>query len=329
MAEGALRLALFVDPTMASSMTMLASSLKIAAAREDVEVAAIVDTARRHPSPLRLPRALVGSGIRSVFNLNTAAEPEDKPLLATCASLARRWRVPLLAPREAGVNDPSFVEALRRFEPGATIALMVAQIFRSPLLAACAVPVNYHNGLLPQYQGVAATGWSIYERAPESGFSFHLMTEEVDRGPILLQGAVPIGAQAAAAPVERAKTRLAASELSRLFDLLVTAPAGDSAQPSAPGSSFSRADLRAIQNIEQPEKLSLDELELRLRAFETVELTLAGRRWSTTALRRVGRRPRNRRLAFTTADGVSVEPSRLLHLPPVVYRSLRSAHLSV
>jgi methionyl-tRNA formyltransferase len=325
MGRGALRLLLFADPNLASSVTMLAASLKTAAARADVEVAAIVDTARQSASPLRLGRSLAGWSVRGVCNLNTAAEPHDTPLLATCASLARRWRVPLLAPREEGVNDPGFIETVERLEPDATIALMVAQIFRGPLLGACGAPVNYHNGLLPRYQGVAATGWSIYERAARSGFSFHRMTEQVDRGPILLQGAVPVGSRAAAAPVERAKTRLAASELNRLFDLLVS-PAASSVQPSGPGSNFSRAELRAIQTVEQPQKLSLDELELRLRAFETVELTLAGRRWSVTALRRVARRPRNSQLSFTTADGSLVEPSRLSHLPPAVYRSLRSVY---
>ena len=200
---------------------------------------------------------------------------------------------------------------------------MVGQIFRSPLLAACKVPINYHNGLLPQYQGVAATGWSIYEGAPRSGFSFHRMTEAVDRGPILLQGAVPLGPKAAAGPIERAKTRLACSELDSLFDVLISG-AGSALPPDGPHSSFSRAALRAIRAVEDPEKLTLDELELRLRAFETIGLTLAGRCWNTTALRRIGRRRRDRRLAFMTADGIWVEPSRFGHLPSVVYRALRS-----
>ena len=328
MGRDALRLLLFVDPKLASSMTLLAASLKIGGTRDDIEVAAIVDTVRQPPSPLRLPRAIAAWGLRGIFNLNTAAELAVPPLFATCASLARRRRIPVLAPRERGVNDSSFVEKVRQLEPDATINLMGAQIFRSPLLAACNAPINYHDGLLPQYQGVAATGWSIYEKAPMSGFTFHRMTEDVDKGPILLQGAVPLGPRAAAAPIDRAKSRLACSQLNSLFDLLVS-PAANSVhevEPGGPGSSFSRAALQAIRSIDDPETLSLDELELRLRAFETIDLTLAGRRWSTTALRRVGRRPRNRQLAFTTVDGVWVEPSRLMHLQPVVYRSLRSVY---
>jgi Formyl transferase len=324
MDRGSLRLLLFVDPALASSVALLASSLKTAAARDDVEIAAIVDTARRPSSRLRLPRALAGWGVRRVCNLNTEAEPADNPLFLTIGSLARRRRIPVLAPRELGVNDSGFVEAVQRLEPDATIALMVAQIFLAPLLAACGTPVNYHDGLLPRYQGVAATAWSIYEGASQSGFSFHRMSDEVDRGSVLLQGSLPLDPDAVTAPVLRAKTALAASKLSTLFDLLLSGP-GDSVAQDQPGSSFSRADLRAIRAVDEPGALSLGELELRLRAFETIDLTLACRSWSTTALRRITHARRSRRLAFTTADGVAVEPSRLMHLPPPAYRLFRSA----
>jgi methionyl-tRNA formyltransferase len=317
-----MRLAVFADPAMASSISLLSGALKAAASSGgEVEVVAVIDTARTPPPRLRLPRTLASSALRRLANLNTAAEPEDSALVS-CDWLARRHRVPLLAPRAAGVNDPGFVESLQPLRPDAAIALMVAQIFREELLAACGTPVNYHNGLLPNYQGVAATGWSIYERAAESGFSFHLMSREVDQGPILLQDAVPLLPSSAAAPVERAKTALARARLGELFALLRAGEPRAVAQQE-PGSSFSRADLGAIRTVEQPSRLTLAELELRLRAFEIVDLTLAGERWRVTALRRVGRRARNPRLAFTTADGVRVEPSRVWHLPPVAYRALQ------
>jgi methionyl-tRNA formyltransferase len=316
------RLVVFADPAMASSMSLLAGALEAGASSGGrIEIVAVVDTARAPAPRLRLPRMLASTALRRLCNLNTAAEPED-PALASCRRLARRHRVPVLAPGGAGVNDPGFVEAVRQLRPDAAIALMVAQIFREPLLAACGTPVNYHNGLLPRYQGVAATGWSIYEGATESGFSFHLMSQEVDQGPILLQGAVPLGPSSAAAPVERAKTALARGKLGELFALLRT-PAPRAVAQEEPGSSFSRADLGAIRTVQQPSQLSFAELELRLRAFEIIDLTLAGRRWRVTALRRVGRRAHSPRLAFTTADGVRVEPSRVWHVPPGAYRVLQ------
>jgi folate-dependent phosphoribosylglycinamide formyltransferase PurN len=315
-----LRLLLFADPHLASSMNLLAASLKSAAARDDIEIVAVVDAGRNGSSRLRVPRAVADWGARSIFNPHTAADPARRPLVSSCASIARRRRVPVLVPSERDVNDVSFVETVTTLQADATVALMVSQIFRSPLLEACRLPINYHNGLLPNYRGIAATGWSIYEGERQSGFSFHRMIELIDRGPILLQGTVPVGPGDDSAQVERAKTQLAASELNSLFDTLVSSD--HAIKQVASGSSFSHADLRAIRTVEDPERLAADELQLRLRCFGSIELTLAGRSWSTTALRRVGRRPRNRSLAFRAADGVWLEPHRLRHLPPSVYRSL-------
>jgi methionyl-tRNA formyltransferase len=294
----------------------------MAAAREDVEVVAVVDAAYRPPSssPLRAPAAIARWGARRAFNLNTGAAPAAPLVFSTCASLTRRHRIPLLAPREGGVNDGRLVEQLRALRPDATIGLMVGQIFKRPLLESCRAPINYHDGLLPDFRGVAATSWSIYCGARRSGFTFHVMTETVDGGPILLQDAVPLGPKAAAWPTERAKTRLACSRLDELFELL--AAGTESAEPQADrGSSFSRAELRGIRTVLEPGKLPLAELELRLRAFEALDLTLAGESVNTTALRRVRRRPHHRRLEFTSADGVRLETSRISHLPPAVSRA--------
>jgi Formyl transferase len=323
MGEHPLRLVVFVDPNLAASVAMLAGCLRTAAARQDIEVVAIVDTARQPASPLRLPRALAGWTLREICNLNTGARPEHPPLFTSCDSLARRRRVRVLRPRDRGVNDPDFIATIERLRPDATIALMVSAIFRSPLLAACRLPLNYHNALLPRYRGVGATGWSIYEGDAESGFSFHQMIEQVDGGPILLQGSLPIGPRASAAPLERAKTALASSRLNELFDRLVGGSTGATEQ-HGPGSSYNRAALREIRTVARPQELTLAELELRLRAFETLELTLdGGSSWSTTALRRARPRARKNPLAFTTADGVPVQASRLNHLPPALYRPLR------
>jgi Formyl transferase len=326
MGERTLRLALFADSALPSSVRLLAGTLKAAGARRDVEVAAIVDTATEPASRLRLPRSLAGSGLRTLCNLTPASEPITPPLLATCASLARRRRIPVLAPRSRGINDEGFVESLRRLEPDATLTLMVGQIFRAPLLSACRAPINYHDALLPDYRGVGATGWSIYEQAPRSGFSFHRMIAAVDRGPVLQQGWIEVEPGATATALERAKVRLACSQLDSLFDRL-RASAGDPPQPGGEGSYFDRAALRAIRTVEEPRELTFAELQRRLRAFEVLDLTLAGTVWGTTALRPARRR--QRRLAFETHDGMWVEPSRLLHLPPLVYRSVRPVYALV
>lgn len=195
---------------------------------------------------------------------------------------------------------------------------MVSQIFEPPLLEACGDPANYHNGLLPAYRGLAATAWSVYDGVPRSGFSYHRMVEQVDAGPLLVQGAVDVSRAAGTATVERAKTRHAAASIDTALRLLVERDPG-SPQAGEP-STFTSADRAAIRIVGDPSGVAWDELERRLRAFELVELELAGRRWEVTALRRVAGRPRHPALAFTTVDGVRAEPSRFVHLPLALHR---------
>ncbi len=47
--------------------------------------------------------------------------------------------------------------------------------------------INYHDSLLPDHAGFNATSWAILEGRPQHGITFHLMTERVDQGPVLVQ----------------------------------------------------------------------------------------------------------------------------------------------
>lgn len=319
-----MRLVLFADATMANSMELLAAHLKAIAERDDIEVVALVDTAPRPQSRLALPSTLAIRAAHALLNPTGGAAKTQRPLFSRFTALARRRRVPVLAPRARGINDPEFVQAIAALAPDAGVSLMVAQIFRAPLLKACRVPLNYHPGVLPEYRGIAATGWSIYNGESQSGFTFHRMVEQVDSGPILLQGGVPLGPRSIAAQAERAKTKAATSQIDAWLDI-VSAREFAGVEQSG-GSSFTRADELAIRTIEHPQQLSMQELDLRVRAFEYIYLRLGGRDWAATALRRVGHSRRIRRLAFTTSDGVEVRVSRLRHVPPALYMALESLY---
>ncbi len=251
--EPALRLLLFADPDFASQHAH--------AARDP---AGGLRT-RRHRScrgdRCRHRAALARSACERARELGDPehVQPADRhrPCSATAALQLSIDRAPIAnAGSRAGqrsVNDPSFVEAVRSIAPDASLALMVGQIFRAPLLDACRRPINFHDGLLPNYRGVAATGWSIYHGESESGFTFHRMVERVDRGPIVVQGLVQVAADEDCAQVEFAKTQQARHQLDDLFDRLA---AGDGEiEQSDAGSSFSRAELRAIRTVEQPQAL--------------------------------------------------------------------------
>lgn len=47
--------------------------------------------------------------------------------------------------------------------------------------------VNTHPSLLPRYRGLHPLVWSMLSLEKEVGFSIHIMTKEIDAGPILRQ----------------------------------------------------------------------------------------------------------------------------------------------
>ena len=100
--------------------------------------------------------------------------------------------------------------------------------------AALAVPrygiVNVHPGLLPRYGGPNPMGWALRNGEPEMGMTFHRMTSEIDAGPILAQGAVPV--------TDEDDADSLTAKLGSLADLLPTAlerlMAGDGGDPQRP-----------------------------------------------------------------------------------------------
>lgn len=315
------RLLLFADSDLASSMKLLRASLDAVAVQPDVEVAAIVDTANRPLTHLRLLRQLATVVAQRAFNPTTAKRIGDRPFpLATPARLARRHRVPLFAPGTNGVNDPALVKSLRSLRPDGSIVLMAGQVFDKPLLDSCGSIVNYHDGFLPAYRGVGTTAWSVHNGEAKSGFVFNRLVAGLDEGPILLQGSVDIPPGAGTAEVERAKTAKATGYLRQALDLLRDDAHGQEQDGAV--RMFRRGERANIRRVGDPSKLTWGELQRRLQAFEEITLELAGQPWPVTRLRRM--EELDRRLGFVTADGVVAAPDRIRHLPPAVFRTARS-----
>ena len=61
-------------------------------------------------------------------------------------------------------------------------------VLATPTLGA----INVHPSLLPDYRGVCAVWWALYEGCPRVGVTIHQMTVPVDTGPILAQTAVEV-----------------------------------------------------------------------------------------------------------------------------------------
>ncbi|MEO6523475.1 MAG: formyltransferase family protein [Mucilaginibacter sp.] len=52
--------------------------------------------------------------------------------------------------------------------------------------------INFHGGLLPKYKGADPVFWQIKNGEKNGGFSIHIMTSELDAGPVLLTEEMPI-----------------------------------------------------------------------------------------------------------------------------------------
>ena len=321
MSRAAPRVLLFGDPSWFLSAILVEAALRLARA-DGVEVVGVCDAGRR---PRRhgpaVARGVLAATVKRAFD---PAHAVHLPSLVfrDIRSTARRYGVPVLVPAERSVNAPAFVRRVAdELRPDWGLSLACGQIFRGDLLRALGRPVNYHDGLLPAYRGVGATAWSLYHDEPVSGFTFHVMNERIDDGPILVQGAVPVPPDASVSGVAWAKTTRAAEHLPALFAALRR---GDEGRPqTGTPSYFSAAAWRCIRVVDDPTVLSWHDLRHRLRSFDYVSIRLGGRPYEVTKLRAVppGRRPGP--LAFRTRDAIVAEPVRFLHLPWTLYHLYR------
>jgi methionyl-tRNA formyltransferase len=75
-------------------------------------------------------------------------------------ALAREESLPLLA--TPSVNDPGYVDRVRRLRPDVIVSVAAPEIFKEELLASARVGcVNLHSGRLPKYRGMMPRFWQM------------------------------------------------------------------------------------------------------------------------------------------------------------------------
>lgn len=241
------------------------------------------------------------------------------PPAVVLARRSRRRGIAVLGPVPGGVNAPGFGAALRTHRIDVVLCAGSRDIWRSSALGAVGRAVNYHDSLLPAHAGMGATSFSLYEGDPESGFTFHDMVPEVDAGPILLQGAVPICERDHLDEVLERKWAATVPMFERLLDVLASATPGT---PQAGARSVHRAaDCRRLTTVPDPRAITADELERRVRCFRWVDVGVGARMEPVTGL---SDRPAPGRLALRTADR-TLYATRLATHPIVPYRMARRA----
>ncbi|WP_157971651.1 methionyl-tRNA formyltransferase [Halorussus litoreus] len=107
------------------------------------------------------------------------------------ASVADEYGVPV--ERRESVNDPAFVERLRKRDVDVLLSVSAPEIFDVELLDApnwgC---LNVHTADLPNYRGMMPTFWALYHGEEEVGVTVHTMAEEIDRGEAVRRTSFPV-----------------------------------------------------------------------------------------------------------------------------------------
>lgn len=308
---------IFAEPRVGFAFEFLDAFLRELERRPGVERVRVCVTSREPARLRQAAKTLIGFALKAIFNPR-AIGTFDRPRLTTMRAIARRYGAEVIKPPRHDINDPAFVRELTADESAThAISLGCLQIWRSDLLGAFDLAVNYHNGYLPDYKGLWATEWSIYRGEEYSGYAYHVMFAGIDTGPIIRRGRVPVPVGAVPMAIGYSKRRAARNDIGEVLDAMESEDFEPIPQ-LGDGSYFSGKATEALRRIDQPCTLTAEEYERRLRCFAPLQIKLGDVYYPVTALSRAGRRVSA--FAFETADGVKLYPTRLRYLPTWLYR---------
>ena len=159
-------------------------------------------------SPLRLGIMASGSGTNFEAIAEAIASSYLKAQIqvviynnpgAKVAERADRWKVPAILLNHRGYKkrrqdfDAKIVETLRNYDVELVVMAGWMRIVTSVLIDAFPERIiNIHPSLLPSFRGGRAVEDALEAGVKITGCSVHIVREEVDSGPILIQAAVPI-----------------------------------------------------------------------------------------------------------------------------------------
>lgn len=130
------------------------------------------------PHPLTLAALAVVDELEWAEHVDHLTANDERTFLRAARSPEYRMHVASLKP------DLLISAAYARIVPEEVLAI--------PTLGA----INIHPSLLPDYRGVCAVWWALYEGRSRVGVTIHQMTVPVDTGPILAQTALEVGPDA-------------------------------------------------------------------------------------------------------------------------------------
>jgi methionyl-tRNA formyltransferase len=108
-------------------------------------------------------------------------------------AFAEEHRLHVIQPERLAAD--SFLKQFESLSPDMVVLAAFGQILPAMIITAPGMGcINVHPSLLPKYRGAAPINWAIIRGEQRTGVTIMYMSEGVDRGDIVLQREVPIGA---------------------------------------------------------------------------------------------------------------------------------------
>lgn len=317
------KLIIFGDSLSSISTFLIEATLREIKKVDAIEAVAICDAGRTEPDHFIFValRRIAASFLKWVFNPAYQFSMR-KHTMINLYTLARRFDIRVVVPEGRDINHPVFIKWLKdELKPSACLSFFCPQIFQKELIDVFDYSVNYHNSLLPEYGGIGATPWSLYNGASESGFTYHRINEKIDRGNILYQEAIPVGPETILPDFEYEKITRAADAISSVLEMMKNRDKGILQEER--GSYFGWRDFKEMTTINHPSAIDFSELQRRLKYFRVLSIKIGDRTYRVTKLEQIKSPGRDinpgRCLCFTTKDDIMVKPTRFLYLPFPLY----------
>jgi methionyl-tRNA formyltransferase len=227
----------FVAPEEPSVMPVFFSKV-IPRLGDEVAAVAVVSPIYKRSSWLRQAKRFVDSFGLSAFAVEAAHYAIEKAAQRSVKGLARSHDVRVLTPED--VNDPEFLEELRRIAPDLVVSVSCPQVFGADLLGLPRLGcINVHSSLLPAYRGMLPTFWVLARGETGTGVTVHYMSAGIDEGRILAQREIPISPEETLQTLMRTSKVLAADLVLETIDRLREGPLPGRPNPAGEGSYFS------------------------------------------------------------------------------------------
>lgn len=259
-------------------------------------------------APPVLEALLKDEGIQVLEIVTQADKPAGRKGILTPTPLGQ-WclREGIAFERVISVNDPVYLEHLRKISPDLAVVVSFGQILREELLnlprLGC---LNVHASLLPKYRGASPIVSAVLNGETRTGVSFMKMDKGLDTGPVYRQLEMDVDKRITAPELELALARLAGEEIPGCIRLMASGKLTAVEQDSA-AATLSRKIRKCHASLNWNREAEL--LARQIRAFHPWPSTIFtfrhGSRLLTVKIR-AGR-------AVSAPGG---EPGRILSITP-------------